>query len=232
MKYSEFLKILNESGESDESAFRRVFLENRDTIRIKKEKTAVKNLEKILDAVFEITYEKGFSAMTMRYLSQKSGLSLGALYPYFKSKEELLSIILRQGLSMVTRVLESFADRHEDPVLKLDAVIKAHIFLSEKARPWFYFMFMEAKNLNPPEWQTVMEAEFHTEKVIVDILKAGEDMKSFKKQDHLLTASIIKAMQQEWYLKRWKYSRRNITVDDYVEYVLGFVRAFCLAESA
>jgi len=40
-----------------------------------------------MDAVFKITYEKGFAAMSMRDLSQESGLSLGALFPDFKSKE-------------------------------------------------------------------------------------------------------------------------------------------------
>ena len=228
MNYEAFLKFLDESDESLESACRRVYLENKKTIKIKKEKTAVKNLKKIMDAVFKISYEKGFTAMTMRNLSQEAGLSLGALYPYFKSKEELLNIILRQGMSMVSRILDTFANQHEDPIAKLEAVIKAHLFLSEKARSWFYFLFMESKNLNPEEWKTILKAEFHTEKVIVDILKEGDQSGLFKKQNHLLTASIIKAMQQEWYLKRWKYAKRNISVDEYAEHVLAFVRSFCL----
>jgi len=230
MNYEKFLTFLNEHEETLESACRRVYFENQETIMIKKEKTAVKNLKKILDAVFKITYEKGFSAMTMRDLSNESGMSLGALYSYFKSKEELLNIILRQGISMVTRVLELVSQMHNEPVSKLEAVIKAHLFLSEKARSWFYFMFMEAKNLNAQECDTVLKAEYHTEKVIVDILKNGEILGDLKKQNHILTASIIKAMQQEWYLKRWKYAKRKITVDEYADYVIKFVRSFCIAK--
>ncbi|KPA14997.1 TetR family transcriptional regulator [Candidatus Magnetomorum sp. HK-1] len=230
MNYEAFLIFLDECDETLESSCRRLYRENQKTIKIKKEKTAVKNLKRILDAVFTITYKKGFAAMTMRDLSQESGLSLGALYPYFKSKEELLNIILRQGMSMVARILEIASQKHKDPVLKLESVIKAHLFLSEKARSWFYFMFMESKNLNPSEWETVLKAEFYTEKVLVEILIYGEASGVFKSQNHQLTASIIKAMQQEWYLKRWKYKRRNITVDEYAEYVLEFVRSFCIVE--
>jgi len=229
MNYEAFLNFLIEHDETIDAAYRRVYLENQESISIKKEKTAVKNLKRIINAVFDITYEKGFSAMTMRDLSQKSGISLGALYPYFKSKEELLNIMLKQGMSMVTRVLEKISQKSNDPVFQLEAVIKGHLFLSENARSWFYFMFMEAKNLNPPEWETVLKAEYHTEKVLVDILQKGEISGIFKPQNHQLTASIIKAMQQEWYLKRWKYAKRNITVDEYAEYMLEFVKAFCIA---
>jgi aminoglycoside phosphotransferase (APT) family kinase protein/AcrR family transcriptional regulator len=227
MNYKAFLSFLEQSDELRESACRRVYIENQEKISIKKERTAIKNLKKILDAVFEISLKKGFSAMTMRELSNQAGLSLGALYPYFKSKDELLNIILKQGMSMVSRVLESVIQLHTHPSLQLEAVIKAHLYLSEKERPWFYFMFMEAKNLKQDQWKAVMDAELYTEKVIVDILQAGAESGVFKDQNHVLTACIIKSMQQEWYLKRWKYVHRNMTVDAYAEYVLGFVKSFC-----
>lgn len=229
MRYAEFIEL---TDDSKEEVCRQVYLENRDTIKIRKEKTVVKNFEKILDAVFEISYEKGFHAMSMRDLSKKAGLSMGALYPYFKSKEELLAIIQRQGESMIRGVLEKFDSEHHAPMERLEAVIRAHIFLSERSRPWFYFMFMEAKNLSPDERKTILETESYTEKVIVDILETGEASGVFRKQNHLLTASIIKAMQQEWYLKRWKYTNRKISADDYADHVLGFVRSFCLTEKS
>ncbi|MGD9733866.1 MAG: TetR/AcrR family transcriptional regulator, partial [Desulfamplus sp.] len=65
MNYIEFKEILENS---DAQIYKEVFQENQENIRIKKEKTAVKNFEKIFDAVFQITYEKGFQAMTMRDL--------------------------------------------------------------------------------------------------------------------------------------------------------------------
>jgi len=43
-----------------------------------------------------------------------------------------------------------------------------------------------------------------------------------------LTASVIKAMLQDWYLKRSKYRKRNISVDHYARFVLQFVEAFIL----
>jgi len=47
-----------------------------------------------------------------------------------------------------------------------------------------------------------------------------------------LTASVIKAMLQDWYLKRSKYRKRSISVDQYSEFLLQFVEAFILQKDA
>ena len=223
MDYQQFLETINITRED---FCREVFVENRDQIRVKKEATVVKNLQKIFDAVFKISYEKGFQAMSMRDLSRESQMSMGALYAYFSSKEELLEIIQRQGRSIVKRAMEYCLDMEKDPDKQLRSVIKTHLFLSEIGRPWFYFTFMEAKNLNPKELEEVLVMEGYTEKVLLEILEEGTAAGMFQKRDHHLTASMIKAMQQDWYLKRWKYAKRKITVDQYADFVIEFVEAF------
>lgn len=229
MTYSEFKRKISDSKED---ICREVYQKNQDSIRIKKEKTAVKNFEKIFDAVFKISYSKGFQAMSMRDLSRETNLSMGALYGYFTSKDELLGIIQRQGRTMVKRVLEESQIDKDEPMERLAAVISAHIYLSEVARPWFFFTFMEARNLSEEELKAVQDMESYTEQILVDILEDGENKGVFRKGNHPLTASIIKAMQQDWYLKRWKYKKRNISVDDYAGYVVDFVRSFCLKDPA
>ncbi len=55
MDYKEFKK---KYGASSQEIAREVFLENQNAMQIKKEKTAMNNLEKIFNAVFSITYKK------------------------------------------------------------------------------------------------------------------------------------------------------------------------------
>ena len=227
MNYKEFKKIY---ASSSRDIVRELFLENRDTIRIKKEKTAVNNLEKIFIAVFSISYKKGFQAMSMRDLSRETGMSLGSLYAYFTGKEKLLGIIQTHGWSTIKKNLEQISATHENPRKKLSAVIKAHIFLSELFRPWFYFTFMEARNLKPTEFETVKAMEEYTHKTLVEILALGEKQGVFKPGNHELTSSMIKGMQQEWYLKRWKYRKLNVSVDQFADHLIGIVEAFCLVQ--
>jgi AcrR family transcriptional regulator len=228
MDYAAFKKAYTDRGVD---IARRIYLENQPAISIKKEKTAVANLEKIFSAVFSITYKKGFQAMSMRDLSTKTGMSLGALYAYFPGKKQLLAIIQAQGRAMIKEALETFTAEAQNPLENLRAAIRTHIFLSELFRPWFYFTFMEARNLRAGEFEAVRAMEEHTQALLTRILKQGEATGVFRQGNHDLTASMIKALQQEWYLKRWKYTRQKIGVDEFTDYVLAMVERFCLVES-
>ncbi|MEN8210432.1 MAG: TetR/AcrR family transcriptional regulator, partial [Thermodesulfobacteriota bacterium] len=212
MNYKEFKKIY---AVSNRDISREVFHKNRDSIQIKKEKTAVNNLEKIFNAVFYISSQKGFQAMSIRDLSQKTGMSLGSLYAYFPGKKVLLDIIQTQGWSIVKKDLNQVAGSHENPHKQMRALIKAHIFLSELFAQWFYFTFMEARHI-----EAVKSMEEYTQKLLTDILVKGEEQGLFRAMDHVLTASMIKAMQQEWYLKRWKYKNLKISVDQYANHLI------------
>jgi len=77
----------------------------------------------------------------------------------------------------------------------------------------------------------VLSMEEFTEKMLVRILEDGEKRGEFRNGNYLLTASLIKAMQQDWYLKRWKYKKRGISVDAYTEYLLQFTEFFCFLPS-
>jgi hypothetical protein len=87
---------------------------------------------------------------------------------------------------------------------------------------------MEAKNLSKKEQALAVSSELYTEKIFADILIQGQAGGSFLLCDPQLTASVIKAMIQDWYLKRSKYARRKISVDRYAEFILQFVESFVL----
>ena len=38
-----------------------------------------------------------------------------------------------------------------------------------------------------------------------------------------LVAALIKAVLQDWYLKRWKYERKGVSVEAYARFVVEFV---------
>ncbi len=225
MKYTEFIDSVPDSRLD---ICRAVFIANREKIKIKKEKTILKNLEKIFDATLKIGIEKGFQAMTMRDLSSGAGLSMGGLYSYFSSKDEILRASLSEGRKIVWQILDEFIQGETAPIAKLEIALEVHLFLTEKLHKWFYFSYMEAKNLNPEDRKNAVQSELYTEKLIEGILIDGQKTGVFRQTNHKLAASVIKAMLQDWYLKRGKYSRRNITVDQYAHFIIGFIRPFYL----
>ena len=213
---------------SKEDISRDLLAENRDRIKIKKEKVAVRNLVKILDAALAIGNAKGFASMSLRDLSSEAGLSMGALYSYISSKEELLDMIQQQGRIVVARVMSESLSGIDEPAEKLKTAIQVHLYLSEVMQPWFYFSYMETKNLPREAHRKAIESELLTEGIFAGIIEAGMASGVFRKVDPRLGAALIKAMLQDWYLKRWKYERRKVMVEQYGEFLVDLVLSYIL----
>jgi AcrR family transcriptional regulator len=204
---------------------REIFREHQKSIKIKKEAVAVKNLTNIFSTTLKLSNEKGFQTMSLRDLSRSSGLSMGALYSYFTSKEELLAMIQDQGRRLTRSVLTRHVGQIERPEEKLKAAIRTHLYLTEVMQEWFYFSYMEAKNIDKVQQKKAIESELATEQMFTDILNDGKQKGVFEVHDPVLTASAIKSMLQDWYVKRWKHTRRRISVDQYADFVIGFVES-------
>lgn len=205
---------------------RELFVQNRDSIKILKEETAVRNLARILEAALKLCNRMGFSAMSLRDLSRESGMSMGAMYSYFASKDDLLRLIQAQGRAVVLRVLQSHIDGYDDPRIRLRRAIQAHLYCSEIMQPWFYLSYMETRNFPRDEFQKSLDAELFTEKIIIDIITDGQSKGIFRSLDAYLTGAAIKSLLQDWYIKRWKYSRRKVTVERYCEFLIEFVESY------
>ena len=60
---------------------------------IRNQRIAVKNLQNICESTFILANEVGFQAMTLRQLSKQTQMSMGGLYAYIKSKDDLAQLI-------------------------------------------------------------------------------------------------------------------------------------------
>lgn len=200
-----------------------LFAEHPDVFQIKKERTISKNLERIFSAALKISNKKGFHAMSMRDLSREAHLSIGALYNYFSGKEELLEMMQRHRRTITARILASNIGAEKEPLAKLRTAIRTHLYLSEAMQPWFYFSYMEAKNIGLKERRAAVQGELNTEQMFTDIIVMGRDQGVFVTDNCQLTASLIKAMVQDWYLKRAKYARRQVEVEAYARFLIAFI---------
>jgi AcrR family transcriptional regulator len=221
--FDEFEKLV---GVTKRDLCRETLAAHRKVIRIKGEDRAVRNLERIFDAALRISNASGFQAMSMRKLSKEAGLSMGALYAYFSSKDELLTMLQDQGRGIASRILSERIRAAADPLSKLRTGIRTHLYLTESMHAWFFFSYMEAKNLTGPEREKAVRSELQTEAMFEQILRQGQKQGIFVGKDCRLTASVIKALVQDWYLKRWKYRQRNISVDRYADHILEMLENF------
>lgn len=229
----DFETFKNDLRLSKEEICKELYRQNTDMIRIKKETTATRNLARIIDSTLQLANSKGFHAMTLRDLCADSGLSMGGLYAYIRNKDDLIHLIQSHGFILTRRTLVRYTADISDPLEKLWQAIRAHVFLSELMRPWFYFSYMEAKSLPEKEKKDAIAIEREIETIFCSIIEEAMDTGAARTHNNpRLLASLIKAMMQDWYLKRRKYHNQNVSVETYADQIRALVVAYLCGEAA
>lgn len=129
----------------------------------------------IITAAEELFFTKGISNTTMDEIADKVELSKGAVYLYFKSKEELFVAIVQRGLAILHGLFKAAARRQGNGLERLRAIGDE-----------FYRFHSEYPNY----FSAIFYHEFHAaihdgdESLSSDLLKDGEEMME-------LTARVI-----------------------------------------
>jgi len=195
-----------------------------DRITVKRRKPALENLEKIFNATFKLANEVGFRAMNLRDLCGETGLSMGGLYGYISSKDQLAEMIEDVVRHATHEVPKMFVDV-ADPLDRLEALIRASIYVSEILQPWFYFVFMDSRVLQAEQRSTAKESELHVQTLFADVIA---QVPALRDSPDLIAAHIL-ATFQDWYVKRWKYRAADIGPDRFADSAVRMMRGYLAA---
>jgi TetR/AcrR family transcriptional regulator, cholesterol catabolism regulator len=211
----------------------RIVARHQNTIKVKKAHVATRNLGRILDSALTLSNRTGFHAMSLRELSEHSGVSMGALYTCFDSKETLLGMILQTVAEAVEDVLAGpLALVGGGPTERLRWLLTQHVQLTEAMQPWFFFVYMEAKAFPQGARESARAHELRTEALIEGLLIDGKKCGAFAIDDPAMTATLIKPLLQDWYVKRAKYRRRGVGPEQFAQAVIRFVEKAILNVAA
>jgi AcrR family transcriptional regulator len=209
-----------------EALCQRILARHRTEVRTQKSHLAVPRLASIITATLKLANRKGFHETSLRDLARESGMSMGGLYSYFESKDTLLLMILGEVNHTVMEVLNSAAPEvTEDARQHLRWLIRTHIELTEKMLPWFAFAYLEAKSFPASAKKAAIESEENVEEIFTDVLQRGVEAGCFSIRNPHMTATLIKPLLQDWYIKRSKFRKRDISPDRYAREVIDFVEA-------
>lgn len=202
-----------------EPLWRRVFETHRDKMQIKNPQIALGNLEKIFTCTFRLANSKGFQAMSLRDLSRETGISMGGLYAYIGSKDDLAAAIEEVLRQAIDDVMSDQAVISLDPVNRLKAIIYGDIYMNEIMHPWYYFCYLEAKGLSREQREAAMRMELKFDERLQDTFQAGVAAGIFTMDKIALLAANTTSMLQQWYLKRWKFQLLGMQTDEYAAFV-------------
>ncbi len=84
----------------------------------------VKRKSEILETARKVINERGIQGATLRAIAEEAGVSTGAIYHYFKSKEEIMYAVMDESLSVSTQIAADAISTHKDKALVLNEIIE------------------------------------------------------------------------------------------------------------
>ncbi len=89
------------------------------------DKIPEKKQQKILDAAITEFAGKGFSAANINQIALKAGISIGSMYKYFASKEDLYLAVVDHGYRLLEDTINSTAIAEGDIFDKFENILRA-----------------------------------------------------------------------------------------------------------
>ena len=160
----------------------------------KREQTKLANRPAILDAARETFGELGYEAATVRDIIRRTGLSVGAFYNYYRSKEEVFEALADDGARRFRPILHAPDGQATDCASSPRGAILAYVrFIASEQENWNAkrtSQEMVPHHRNTPEMLAVFE-EVRT--AFADVMERG--LAPRVDLDYLATACIAMARE-------------------------------------
>lgn len=88
--------------------------------------------EKILDVGIDEFAEKGYEKANINVIAQKAGISIGLMYKYFSTKEDLFITCVNHGMEILDATLNHIMQSNERLLKKAEMLIRATCLHSRK----------------------------------------------------------------------------------------------------
>jgi TetR/AcrR family transcriptional regulator len=113
----------------------------------RKEKEHLTRRADILKAAESLFAEKGFHGATMADLATESEFSVGTLYKFFGSKEEVYYILILERLDLFHLQLETEVNQHPAGLAQIRVLVEACLRFFQENREFFKIFIQERSTL-------------------------------------------------------------------------------------
>ncbi|MFC6879163.1 MULTISPECIES: TetR/AcrR family transcriptional regulator [Actinomadura] len=160
----------------------------------------------ILDAAEVVFSRNGLHAATVREIAAEAGFSSGALYRFFKSKDDILTHVMERKGRRLVEELEKAADPGMRPAQRLHALAEAQMRYYSANRDFYRLILRTAG----PSWWT-LKAEFddmgvqrfhRALDIEAEMFRAGIEAGEFVDDEPEQMAVVFVGITQA-YLTRW-----------------------------
>ena len=174
--------------------------------------------KEIVNAAVDLFVRKGFHRTTIREIAKKFGMSVGTLYEYIRTKEDILILVCDYINTAVRVRVRPSVEITQDSAKSLKNAIEIYYRIMDELQDYIIFLYQETKSLSHENRKYIFQSEEDMTNIFVEILRHGVKQGSFdiEEKNILLTAHNIMVQGQMWAFRRWAI-QKSYTLERYIE---------------
>jgi AcrR family transcriptional regulator len=191
----------------------------RDTSRIG---ASIKNREllesrrrSVVEAATKLFIERGYSSVSVNELAEALAISVGSLYKYIRTKENILWLVMDEIYGQLEDQLETERAEAHDPREALLHAYRRYLAAVDSVRRGILLMYREYRHLPPDAQEEFKERERRVINILAQIIEDGVKAKTFNCKDPELAAVDMLMAGHAWALKGWLL--RDIPFEAFME---------------
>ncbi len=198
--------------------------------------TQIKNPElvrerrrQIIDSTVELFIEHGYHKTTTRMIAKAANFSIGSLYEYVSSKEDLLYLVCKTIHEEVKDAVENALSDTDTGKERLAQMIRQYFYVCDKMGGHILMMYQVTQFL-PEKWkERVLVNELNITDIFINALSSMAGTDNFPELDDKILNLVghnISVLGQMWAFRRW-HVQHDFTIEEYIsiqtDFILGLI---------
>ena len=189
---------------------------------IKNDSLVKKRRQQILDAVMQLFPRKGYHMTTLREISKETGITLGNLYDYISTKEDVLYIVQERATQAILETMAKRNGESLDPVDKLRELVSLELDVVNKYQDLIMILYQESHAFGKALLKSSLRSERTHIREYEAVIEEGIEKGVFKPTNVRMLSNIIKMLVDTWVIKRWDL-REKVSLEEMREGILDII---------
>ena len=185
---------------------------------VKDEKLIQRRREEMVKAAVSLFKKNGFHRTTTREIAKASGFSIGTLYEYIRSKEDILYLVCDSIYDGVKLRLQQDIDSADSGIKGVEKAITAYFKVMDDMQDEVLVMYQEAKSLSDEALPYVLKKELEMTAIFERLLSQAvlEGELDLNEKEIQAAAHNILIIGQMWTFRRWAL-QKMYTLEEYTK---------------
>ncbi|KAF0825358.1 TetR/AcrR family transcriptional regulator [Cytobacillus firmus] len=185
---------------------------------VKDERLVKKRRDQMIKGAVTLFIQKGFHRTTTREIAKASGFSIGTLYEYIRTKEDVLYLVCDSIYDQVAERLQKGLDTKQGTLESLKQGIADYFKVVDEMQDEVLVMYQEVKALTKDALPYVLKKEIEMvgmfEHVITLCVENGE--LELPEEKIKMIAHNIFVQGQMWAFRRWSL-QKMYSIEEYIQ---------------